>query len=251
MMNTIVLIETIRVINQKIPLKEYHFFRLIESFKIVQIPISSDEIHQQIISILNNANAKMHSKSYRLRIEISIEKGFIQHSENLNVKWNFSVQPLNDTSFTWNSNGLKMTAYEQAYKKSDNYSNLKSSNREIYRNALQFAQTVEMDDAFVFNENDYLADASIYNVFIIKNKKIYTPPLSDAPIAGVMRNYILKNLKHFYFEKQSITEKDILEADEVFLTNAVRGIQYVQSYREKQYPSHQTQLVFEAFMQSI
>ncbi len=88
-------------------------------------------------------------------------------------------------------------------------------------------------------------------MIIIKNKKIYTPPLSDAPIAGVMRNYILKNLKHFYFEKQSITEKDILEADEVFLTNAVRGIQYVQSYREKQYPSHQTQLVFEAFMQSI
>ncbi|MFN5477979.1 MAG: aminotransferase class IV, partial [Sphingobacteriales bacterium] len=54
--------------------------------------------------------------------------------------------------------------------------------------------------------------------------QVFTTSLSEGPVAGVMREYLLSKLNCI---ERSATPDEIHQASEVFVTNAVRGIQWV------------------------
>ena len=64
------------------------------------------------------------------------------------------------------------------------------------------------------------------NLFIIKEDKIFTPPLSEGPLLGCMRSLVLG---HFAVEEAALNLKDIQTADEIFFTNC-NGIRYVKKF---------------------
>ena len=75
------------------------------------------------------------------------------------------------------------------------------------------------------------------NLFLVSNRVLYTPGLDSGPIGGVMRAAVI-NLaleEGFKVYECNISPGEMLRADELFLTNAVRGIQWVASYRTKRY----------------
>ena len=59
------------------------------------------------------------------------------------------------------------------------------------------------------------------NIFILKEDKVYTPPLTDGCVDGTMRNWVL--LQESVIEK-SLNQIDVEAADEVFIANAINGI---------------------------
>jgi len=85
--------------------------------------------------------------------------------------------------------------------------------------------------------HDRITDTSISNLFIIKDKRILTPALSEGCVEGVMRKFLLSQLPgwNYEFTETSLEIDDIITADEVFLTNAIRGIRSVKQFREKTY----------------
>jgi branched-chain amino acid aminotransferase len=91
-----------------------------------------------------------------------------------------------------------------------------------------------------------VADATIANVFIIKNGIAKTPSLTEGGINGIMRRHLLEKLPSIGIEalETTLTVEDLLEADELFLTNSIYGIRWVKKLREKEYGNKTAALIF-------
>jgi branched-chain amino acid aminotransferase len=82
---------------------------------------------------------------------------------------------------------------------------------------------------------------------------IYTPPLSEGCVAGVMRRYLLEALGkagYAVFEKE-MDREFVQEADEVFLSNALRGIRWVQRSGDKNYSNEISSAIYALSNKSI
>lgn len=82
------------------------------------------------------------------------------------------------------------------------------------------------DEALVFNTQGKLVEASAFNVFLIKNNILFTPPVTDGALAGVTRKIILALSKEAGLSslEKSIFCEELFSADEIFLTNSLAGI---------------------------
>jgi len=97
----------------------------------------------------------------------------------------------------------------------------KTSRREHYDHAYNKAEKNGFYDVLFFNENNHLVEASRHNIFIQKNGKYYTPPLKSGALNGIERQKFIQQNEVF---ETSLTKKDLLDADEVLLTNSIRGV---------------------------
>jgi branched-chain amino acid aminotransferase len=90
----------------------------------------------------------------------------------------------------------------------------------------------------LYNSKTNIVVAVSSNVFYVKNGELFTPPVSEGCIDGVMRKQIIRlaNEKNIaVISKNPITEKEFYTAEEVFLTNAVSGIRWVISYKDRRF----------------
>ena len=230
--------ETMKLVDATIQLKELHFERVKKSFEVLkfQFPkhFSFDKLEQQIIELIHK---NKHQKLARIRINFSRKEGELFGSELLQPNILLQSFSLNDAFSEINKNGLIIDVFEDAKKSCDKFSNIKSNNFLPYVMAAIWAKENKLNDALLLNTNNSIADSCIANLFIIKDGKIYTPPLSDGCISGVMRKNMIEKLRTTPYEiiEKSLFVKEIEEADEVFLTNAIKGISWVKQFKEKQY----------------
>ena len=85
----------------------------------------------------------------------------------------------------------------------------------------------------------------------MKDDLIYTPPLSDAPVAGILRERLLTRLPDTKMIEKTITIQDAYSADEIFLTNSVRGIRWVEYIDEKRLTNSTTKKLFKEFTEVV
>ena len=77
------------------------------------------------------------------------------------------------------------------------------------------------NESLFLNEDKVLAEGCTTNVFIVKDNKIYTPSQKCGLLNGVVRNYVIDN---FSVVQKEISKEELLNSDEVFLTNSLVGI---------------------------
>lgn len=89
--------------------------------------------------------------------------------------------------------------------------------------ARMFADKCGVVDALLVDRDGRIYEGAVSNVFVVKSGKIITPDTNI--LKGTMRDFVLKLARTFYpIEYRVLTKRDIFHADEVFLTNAPRGI---------------------------
>ncbi|MEZ8292070.1 aminodeoxychorismate synthase component I [Vibrio sp. 10N.237.312.B06] len=97
----------------------------------------------------------------------------------------------------------------------------KTSMRHLYNSEYKAANENGFYDAIFLNEKDEVVEACCHNVFIKKDGVLFTPPCSSGALDGIFR-------KKFMFENVVIEKKigveDLFNADEIYLTNSVRGL---------------------------
>ena len=245
------LIETIKVINGRIVFKNLHVKRLFNSLKVINVDETEYKVEDRILRLLKYECIEKGLKNFRLRLEVQKNRAHEYMPEISALKWNCTLRPLESVKYEWNEIGLKLTILPKHKKLIDKFANLKHTDRSIYEAALNYARQNDFDDAIVMNENGMASDASIYNLFIVKDNIIYTPPLTDAPVAGILRELLLTRLPDIKIMEQSISILDIYNADEIFLTNALRGIRWVEYVDEKIYTNKITKKVFSAFKKVV
>jgi branched-chain amino acid aminotransferase len=93
------------------------------------------------------------------------------------------------------------------------------------------------DDCLVLNACERVADSSIANLFYCRDGKLHTPPLTEGCVAGVMRRFLLEILPEEGFDILEVPTQpgDLISADEVFLTNAIRRIRRVGRFMDRLY----------------
>lgn len=99
----------------------------------------------------------------------------------------------------------------------------KTTHRELYNRAYHQAEQQGFYDVVFLNEAGFIAEASRHNLLLALDGELYTPPLSDGALPGVMRQQLLNDPKSLAKEKQ-LTLKDLHKAEHVYLCNSVRGL---------------------------
>jgi branched-chain amino acid aminotransferase len=155
--------------------------------------------------------------------------------------------------YSLNNTGLKINVYKDARKACDNFSHIKSNNYLCYAMAALWVRNNNLNDALILNSFNRIADATIANVFIVKDGIIKTPPLQEGCIAGVMRRYLIKCFfeANLPLEETQLTLEDVLQASEVFLTNAIQGLKWVRSCGDSNYTSHLCSHLYNNFVRNL
>jgi len=82
------------------------------------------------------------------------------------------------------------------------------------------------EDAIFLNINEKVCCTTTSNIFYVQKNKIYTPPLKDGVLNGVMREQFLKKK---IATTQTTSLNNLLKSDYIFLTNSVFGIRPVKT----------------------
>ena len=57
------------------------------------------------------------------------------------------------------------------------------------------AKKIGYDDVIFLNEKGYVTETSCANIFIVKNKEIFTPKINDGLLDGIIRRKIVENFR--------------------------------------------------------
>ncbi len=101
-----------------------------------------------------------------------------------------------------------------------------------------FADENGYDNCLLLNDEKNVVEALQSNLFMLLNGKLITPPLTDGCLNGIMRKQILalaRKMEGIEVIEESVSPFDLQKADEIFLTNVIKGIQPVTKYRKKEY----------------
>ena len=247
------LFETIKMVKGKLLLREYHFERLFNGMHILAFHVPAaftpNFLEKEIISL---AEKNMHDNTIRIRVMVFRGNGGLAEPEN--DLPNYIIQTWNLPDSTGlNTNGFIIDVYPDVKKSCDKLANLKTNNFLPYSLAAMYAKKNKFDDCILLNNLDRICDTSVANIFIIKDKKIFTPPLTEGCIAGVMRRWIVEKIK---IEDNVIIEKplsieDIKQADEVFLTNSIYPVRWVKQFQNVQYNNTQVQLIYNELIKTF
>ena len=85
------------------------------------------------------------------------------------------------------------------------------------------------DEAIMLNYNGKVAEGSAENIFIVKNGIIKTPPLDADILNGITRDSVIRLIKadRIKLIQKNITLKELLKADEVFMTGTAAEVKSV------------------------
>ncbi|CAN5741270.1 aminodeoxychorismate lyase [soil metagenome] len=242
------LFETIKFKQHELILLDEHFSRLWKGMQLLKFDIpklfTPDSLQKQILQLIKK------NKHATARVRISIHRGNGGLFDTLNHSPIYIIQswPIADSNAILNENGLQLCIYRDAKKTIDHFSNLKHNNYLPYFMGALFAKEQQCNDVVILNNHDRICDSAIANIFMIKNGNIFTPSLPEGCVAGVMRKFILKELSalEYTVTETAITVEDILNADEIFLSNSIYNMRWVAAIEGNRFTNHISRKIFES-----
>ncbi|HCX99516.1 MAG TPA: hypothetical protein DG754_05185 [Bacteroidales bacterium] len=148
------------------------------------------------------------------------------------------TEDLGQDFYPYNSKGLVVDLYTDIRKPINILSPIKSCSALLYVLASYHMQQNELDDCILINDQNRIIEATSSNLFALRGDNLITPPISEGCVSGVMRSIIIKlapKLKLKVIDNQPIEPSDLLNMDELFLTNAIKGVQWIVGLRAKRY----------------
>ncbi len=232
------LFETMRICNGKLQFAEQHADRLRNGMKALKMEgtMLMDEyfLKQKTTELARKNKLKGNA---RFRLSVYRDGAGLYTPESNKTGYLLEAIAITDVGYELNKKGLIVDVFDEITKSPDKLSNFKTTNSLIYVMAGLFKKQHGLDDAFILNNAGFLCESISSNVFVVYNKEIYTPALSEGCVAGVMRSVITGIAKQGDIQliEAQINPEVLKEADEVFITNAVKGIQWVMGYGRKRY----------------
>jgi branched-chain amino acid aminotransferase len=247
------LFETFKVVDGNIQLATYHFERLFTGLQLLQFELPAYFTAEYLARQVTELCARNKHKIARVRLTVCRGNGGLYDPENHFPNCIIQGWPLQQTGWPLNENGLVIDIYADAKKSIDAFSNIKSNNYLPYLVAALHAKKHHWNDALILNTAGRVCDATIASLFIIKDNIVYTPALTEGCVAGVCRRFLKEHLPAagFKIQETTISIKAIHEADEVFLTNAIQGIRWVQCCGDIKYGNRLTTAIYTALLKKL
>jgi branched-chain amino acid aminotransferase len=229
--------ETVKVIRQKVIFWEDHYFRLMSSMRMLRMKIPMEFTLEFLEKeILKTVAVQDAAASYRVRLNIYRKDGGLYTPKTNKIAYSIQV----NENLHQIKDSYSLDVFKDFYNYSGLLSTIKTNNRMLNILASIFAQENDLDNCILLNEKKGVVEVTNGNIFIVKGTVVKTPALDQGCIKGIIRSkvidIILKN-KEFTIEETSISPFELQKADEVFITNAIVGIQPVSSYKKKKFTS--------------
>lgn len=236
------LFESIRYSKGKVMFLADHIKRIKLSMTILRMNVpaefSTTNIEALILHLINQNNI---SSDARIRLTVFRNDGGYYTPDTNDISFLIETEALETEGYTLNQKGLWVDVYAEIKKPISKISNLKTGSALLYVMAGLTKKSLKLDDCLLINENGHIIESINANIFVIKNGSLYTSPLADGCIEGVMRKQILTlaSLNRILTFEQSLTVDKLMNGDEVFLTNAIKGIQWVGQFKNTFYTNRQ------------
>jgi 4-amino-4-deoxychorismate lyase len=88
------------------------------------------------------------------------------------------------------------------------------------------------------DETGHVIEGTMTNLFVVSRGTLLTPDLSRSGVAGIMRDLVLERAPVLSIDSRvaGLKREDILDGDEVFLTNSLVGVWPVRRIEAREYP---------------
>ncbi len=233
--------ETLRVIDDRIPFWEDHYFRLMASMRVLRMEIpmefTLEFLHDEILKTTRHQpdNATHY---FRVKLVVWRQEGGKYSPHNNEVSFAIMCESLPVSFYTLPEKKYVVDLYKDHYVAPDLLSTLKTNNRIINVLGSIYADDNDFQNCLLLNTDKKVIEALNGNLFLVKGNSIKTPPLEDGCLKGVIRKQLIKIINaipDFFLEEESISPFELQKADEMFITNAISGIIPVTQYRKKHY----------------
>lgn len=210
--------ETLRTYNKKLWQLPEHLKRLRESAKMRgwKLPWSDKKLSEILEKTLRKNNFR------ESRVRITITPG--AHEASTLFIW---VQPLENFPRTAPFCGAKWCTARGisaiTFPLERPFPRMKTTSMQPLLIARAEMAKKRAHEALLINRKGNITEGTTTNVFIVKRKIIITPRLGV--LLGITRGTVLKLARRlFRIRQRDITLRELMNADEVFLTNAPKGI---------------------------
>ena len=230
--------ESIKIINGKPVFLVHHLKRLNSAIKRLKLctdqPLHLNYIEPIIIDLLR-LNEIYEGGVVRISVYRSGKGTYLPKTNDLS--YIIETFKLKENLYSTNKKGLKIDVYDDILKPLNMLSPYKLANAQLYVLASVYFKENQLDDALIKNENGNIIETTSSNLFISSNGVLYTPALSEGCVGGIMRmqviNLAITNGMLVY--ENPIQIQHLLSADEIIITNSIKGIRWVGQYKDKRY----------------
>lgn len=217
--------ETCYIHHNKIHLWDLHLQRLLKTAEKLSIPLEQEKLIQFVDALLNQ-NDSLEYAILKIQITRGIATRGYAYTENLAPTYCLLLSPGNAFLKQQWLDGISVRICDLRLAEFSPLAGLKHLNR--LENVLARAEWKdEYAEGFLFNTKAQLIEGTMSNIFLVKNGKLLTPDLSQAGVAGVMREYIMKTLSpamSLISQEALLEMDDLFAADEIFICNSLIGI---------------------------
>lgn len=179
------------------------------------------ELNEEILTLLSDL--KYHD--YRVRLKYQVTNLGLQ-------KIGLNITKYTNDIHSKIEEGIKLVSFPTRKISTNAYANFKTENDMLYKDSLIYSASYQSEQALILNERDEIVESSICNIYFSMNNEIYTPPLESGCVEGVVRKKLLNASKVF---EKVIKYTELRQYDEVYLSNAIRGIIPVKSIDDHEF----------------
>ena len=231
--------ETVKIMDSKVLFLEDHYFRLMSSMRVIRMEIpmnfTMEYLEEQILTLAKSKNLAISS---RARITVYRNDGGYYLPQDNTVSFLISVESLDTAFYSIDKKDYVVDLYTDFYISKQLLSSIKTTNKIINITASIFANENGLDNCLLLNDSKNVIEALQGNLFMLKGNVLTTPPVSEGCLNGVMRKQILalaRKIENLEVVEEVISPFDLQKADELFITNVIKGIQPITKYRKKEF----------------
>lgn len=220
--------ETCRMISARIPLWDLHRQRLLASCDTLLIPLQIDRVEQYLHQLIEQISAAELQDAV-VKIIVTRGEGGRGYGlpETVNPTICIGVFPVRTYPEHYIAQGVTVRICQQRLGCNRTLAGLKHLNRLEHILARAEWNDKSIAEGLLLDTQDYLIEATVSNIFIVKQGALLTPDLTQAGVSGVMRRFIMDTLAPQLGLAPTIkhlTLNDLYDADEVFLSNSIFGV---------------------------
>lgn len=231
--------ETLKIVGGKILFFEDHYFRLMAAMRIVRMEIpmnfTLEYLEEQVLSLVEKNKIE---QSARARITVYRNNGGFYLPTNNTVSFLIQTSAIENPVYSISEKEYEVDLYKDFYIPKQLLSTLKTTNKMIHVTGSIYAKENDLDNCILLNDSKNVVEALQGNLFMRMGNTLITPPISEGCLNGIMRKQILSLAKketNLEVVEQVISPFDLQKADELFVTNVIRGIQPITKYRKKEF----------------
>ncbi|WP_372751190.1 aminotransferase class IV [Labilibaculum sp.] len=242
------LFESIHSNGTEIQFLSEHLDRLIHGMEALDMIVPSEFKGRMKSNINFLINKNKAFAGTRIRLSIFRKDGGLYSPVDNSISYLIETSVLENAQYILNRKGLKIGIYDQIRKSQNLISRFKTGNSLPFILAANYRKKMNWDDCILLNDRGHIVESTSSNLFVVKNGNLLTPSIESGCVSGIMREQIIEaavNLNLTVFDDCTITPDHLLNADELFLTNAIHGIQWVVAYKERRYFNKTAKLLIE------